>query len=328
MKQLLLNERWRPKLLDEMVLLPRIKKYFSEGLKQNVILYGHYGTGKTTLARIIIGKWSKNTPFLEINSSFYTSIETLRTKIDDFCSNVYMSLDTFEPPSSDQIKYVFLDEFERTSLQYQDALKAYIEEYSNKKVRFILNTNHLDKISEGIKSRMTCINFDPQDVNEEKFLKQGMFLKIMNEICPVEKISIPRDKLIQIIKSSFPDFRKTLNSIQTFSITGSLDTFRVVNEEIKISLYHLLSDKETDYEKTFHFVNDNFGPENISQLIKLLGSDFSSWSLESDKKWLPYLFEVNELVSNANSQLATSIDPLVVGLALIGRIKKLGITQN
>jgi replication-associated recombination protein RarA len=85
MKNLLLSEKWRPKTIDEMVILPRIRKIFEKGLNQNVILYGHFGTGKTTLARILIGKYSKNSPYIELNSSFYTSIETLRNKIDDFC---------------------------------------------------------------------------------------------------------------------------------------------------------------------------------------------------------------------------------------------------
>ena len=93
MKHLLLSEKWRPKNLDEIILLPRIRKHFENGLTQNVILYGSFGTGKTTLSRILIGKWSKKTPHLELNSSFYTSIDVLRSKIDDFCSKVHMGLD-------------------------------------------------------------------------------------------------------------------------------------------------------------------------------------------------------------------------------------------
>jgi ABC-type multidrug transport system ATPase subunit len=68
---------------------------------------GEPGTGKTTLARILIGKYSKNKPYLELNSSFYTSIETLRTKVDEFCSKVYMGLDLTDDLRVDDIKYVF-----------------------------------------------------------------------------------------------------------------------------------------------------------------------------------------------------------------------------
>jgi len=93
MKNLLLSERWRPKTIEDTILLPRIKKLFENGIQQNVIFYGNFGTGKTTLARILIGKYSKNKPYIELNSSFYTSIDTLRNKIDEFCSKVYMGLD-------------------------------------------------------------------------------------------------------------------------------------------------------------------------------------------------------------------------------------------
>jgi len=49
--------------MEDIILLPRIRKIFSNGIKQNVILYGHYGTGKTSLARILIGKYSKDKAF-------------------------------------------------------------------------------------------------------------------------------------------------------------------------------------------------------------------------------------------------------------------------
>ncbi len=82
---LLLWEKWRPKNMEDVILLPRIRKHFENGVNQNYIFYGNYGTGKTSLARILIGKYSKDKPYLEINSSLYTSIDVLRTEIEDFC---------------------------------------------------------------------------------------------------------------------------------------------------------------------------------------------------------------------------------------------------
>ena len=183
MKNLLLWEKWRPKKIDDIILLPRIKSHFEDGVKTNYIFHGHYGTGKTTLARILIGKYSKDKAFLELNSSLFTSIDVLRNEVEKFCKTQPM-LETDDP-----IKYVFLDEFERVSSQYQDAMKAFIETY-HKNVRFILTTNHINKISDGIKSRFTCIDFDYQDSSEEKFLKQELYKKIINTICPSEDITI------------------------------------------------------------------------------------------------------------------------------------------
>ena len=322
MRELLLNERWRPRTLDQMILLPRIRNLFQEGLKQNVILHGHFGTGKTTLARIIIGKWSKDKAYLEINSSFYTSIETLRTKIDDFCQNVYMGLDLLSDVSVDPIKYVFLDEFERTSIQYQDALKAYIEEYSTKNVRFILNTNHIDKISDGIKSRMIQVDFSPQDMNEQKFLKREIYLKIKDQICPQESINISKEQLVKIINDGFPDLRNILNQLQYFAATGEISNHSIdVNK--KQELYELIDDVASNYEVVYNFINTTFGPDNIDQMIKCLGSDYCQWYFENKKDKIQNLYQINNLVATASMQLAHSVDPIVVAMSLLGNIKSL-----
>ena len=185
LKNLLLWEKWRPKTIEDIILLPRIREKFENGVNTNYIFYGHDGTGKTTLARILIGKYSKDKAFLELNSSLFTSIETLRNEVEKFCKTQPI-LET-----SDPIKYVFLDEFERVSSQYQDALKAFIEQY-HRNVRFILTTNHIGKISEGIKSRFTLINFDTLNLQEDKFLKQEIYKRITNKICIEENFTVQK----------------------------------------------------------------------------------------------------------------------------------------
>ena len=137
LEKLVINERYRPKTLEDIILPDRIKTPFKNGLNENYIFHGHFGTGKTSLARILIGTYSKDKAFLELNSSYFTSIEVLRNEVDRFCKTVPM----FE--TNDDIKYVFLDEFERVLPQFQDAFKAFVEKY-NKNVRFILNTNHYE----------------------------------------------------------------------------------------------------------------------------------------------------------------------------------------
>ena len=81
-QNLLLWEKWRPKTLEDTILPERIKKHFENGVTKNYIFYGNYGIGKTSLARILIGKYSKDKAFLEINSSLYTSIDVLRSEIE------------------------------------------------------------------------------------------------------------------------------------------------------------------------------------------------------------------------------------------------------
>jgi len=324
MKELLLSEKWRPKNLENIILLPRIRKIFESGIKQNVILYGHYGTGKTTLARILIGKYSKNKAFLEINSSFYTSIDVLRTKIDDFCSKVYMGLDLDTEVEMDPIKYVFLDEFERTSTQYQDALKAYIEEYSAKNVRFIFNTNHINKISDGIKSRLMQVNFDCVSAEEEKFLKTSIYKRIMDVIAPKENISLKKEDLIKIINKNFPDFRSIMNEIQHFKETGeTIVAASVVNLKLRNDLYSIVYDKSKTYEDIYHFLMDNFGPEKIDEMMSLFGRSFIQWSFAEKRENIDKLFQVNYILAENTRLLETATDPIIVGMTVIGRLRDL-----
>jgi DNA polymerase III delta prime subunit len=321
MKNLLLSERWRPKSLDDVILLPRIRKLFEDGVEQNFIFHGHFGTGKTTLARILIGKYSKNKPFLEINSSFYTSIDTLRTKVDDFCSKVYMGLDLTDDLSNDNIKYVFLDEFDRTSIQYQDALKAYIEEYSRKNVRFIFTTNHIKKISPGILSRLISVDFDCQNRDEEKYLKKEIFKKVNNQICEIENFKVPRDILVQIINKKFPDFRSILIEVDQFRLSGQINLSNNTTDlKLRDDLYSFIFSKEQSFENIYQFVTENFSIDQMETLFDFLGKDFINNCI-SNKIESTRIFKIVYIICEHKQFLSNSIDPLIVGLGVIGKIR-------
>ena len=313
---LLLWEKWRPKTMDDIILLPRIRKYFENGVNQNFIFYGHFGSGKTSLARILIGKYTKDKPFLELNSSLYTSIEVLRSEIEDFCKFKSM-MDT-----NSDVKYIFLDEFERVSPQFQDAFKAFIEKY-NKNVRFIITTNHINKISDGIKSRIPQINFDCQGLDEEKYLKQEIYKRINNIILPKEGKEIPKEDLVSIITKKFPDFRSVLVEVQNYLETGSLGIGSSnVSNKVKLDLYNCIYDKSLDYEKIYHFLMTNFGAEKIDVMIKLLGKPFIDWSI-SEGKNVDKLFECNFIIADYSSKLETNTDPIVLGLSIIGKFREI-----
>ncbi len=315
-KSLLLWEKYRPKNLDDIILLPRIRKYFENGVTQNYIFYGHFGTGKTSLARILIGKYTKDKPFLELNSSLYTSIDVLRSEIEDFCK--------FSPmmESESDVKFIFLDEFERVSAQFQDAFKAFIEKY-NKNVRFIITTNHINKISDGIKSRIPQINFDCQNTEEEKYLKQEIYKRISNNILSKEEKQIPKEDLVSIINKKFPDFRSIVVEVQNYIETGSLgNNTSNVSNKVKLDLYNCIYDKSLDYEKIYHFLMSNFGPEKIDVMIKLLGKPFIDWSI-SENKNVDKLFHCNFIIADYSSKLETNTDPIVLGLTIIGKFREI-----
>lgn len=316
-KNLLLWEKYRPTKMEDIILLPRIRKYFENGINQNFIFYGNYGTGKTSLARILIGKYTKDKPYLELNSSLYTSIDILRSEIEDFCKTKPMM------ESDSDIKYIFLDEFERVSAQFQDAFKAFIEKYKTN-IRFIITTNHINKISDGIKSRIPQINFDCLNIEEEKYLKQEIYKRINNIILPNEDKIISKEDLILIINKKFPDFRSIIVEIQNYIETGDFsDISSNVSNSIKKDLYNCIYDKNLDYEQIYHFLMDNFGPEKIDVLIKLLGKSFIDWSI-SNKKNIEKLFECNYIIADYSSKLdSNTTDPIVLGMAIIGKFRDL-----
>jgi len=312
-EKLLLWEKWRPKKIEDIILLPRIRKHFESGINGNYIFYGNFGTGKTSLARILIGRYSKNKPYLELNSSLFTSIDILRTEIENFCK--------FTPimESESDIKYVFLDEFERVSPQFQDAFKAFIEKYNNN-VRFIITTNHINKITDGIKSRIPQLNFDCLDLSEEKYLKQEIFKRIKNTILKTEKKEIEKGVLVSIINKKFPDFRSILVEVQNYLQTGGESvSLQNISNKIKLDLYDIIY-SDYNYEKIYHFLMSNFGPEKIDEVIKLLGKPFIDWSI-SEGKNVEKLFECNYIIADYTSKLETNTDPIILGMTIIGKFK-------
>jgi DNA polymerase III delta prime subunit len=314
-KSLLLWEKWRPKKFEDIILIPRIRKQFESGISQHYIFYGHYGSGKTSLARILIGKYSKDTPYLELNCSMDTSIDVLRSEIDTFCK-VRPMMDV-----ESEIKYVFLDEFERVSPQFQDAFKAFIEKYNNK-VRFIICTNHINKISEGIKSRIKSINFDCIDLSEEKFIKFELIKRISNLILPSEKKQISKENLISIINKTFPDFRGVLVEVQNFLETGdnNINSSNISNS-LKFELFNLVFSK-SNYNETYQFVLKNFGPDKVDILMKQLGKPFIDFCIENNKS-IDKLFECNFILADYSDKLDKNTDPIVLAMTIIGKFQLL-----
>jgi DNA polymerase III delta prime subunit len=313
-KSLLLWEKWRPKTFEDIILLPRIRNQFKLGVTQHYIFYGHYGTGKTSLSRILIGKYTKESAFMEVNCSEETSIDFLRDEISNFCKTRPM----FETDSD--IKYVFLDEFERVSANFQDAFKAFIEKY-NDKVRFIITTNHIEKISGGLKSRIKSIDFDCQNIDEERFLKKEMFLRIQNSILPSENKEVSKEDLVRIVTKKFPDFRSILVELQDFLETGNSSLTGNISNKVKQELYNTIFDYDTDYDKTYHFLMGTFGPEKIDQMIKLLGRPFIEYISEKQSQLIPKLFECNYVISDYTSKLETNTDPIILGMTIIGKFR-------
>jgi replication factor C small subunit len=161
MIQQLLTEKLRPKELKHMILPNRISKIFENGLNHNVLLSGPPGCGKTTLAKILANPY----PHIFINVSDESSVETIRIKINDFCSTISV----LDGKSSKKV--VVLDEFDGASDQFYKALRGTIEKFAGN-ARFIATCNYINKVPEAIQSRFDFIDFKPANSEEKESVKK------------------------------------------------------------------------------------------------------------------------------------------------------------
>jgi DNA polymerase III delta prime subunit len=320
MKELLLSEKYRPRTIEDMVLQPRIAKMFEMGnLSRNVIFYGHYGTGKTSLARILIGKYTKDKAFLEINSSKETSIDVIRTKVESFCATVPMGFDLETRTSSEDIKYVFMDEYERMSIQAQDAMKVFVEEYSARNVRFILVTNHFGKISPGILSRFTKVNFDIENEEERKSMFSQLGKKMVN-IAKIENIDISIVDIKKIILKNAPDMRASLIALDDFTSGVTSQASGNINKSTLNELFNMTT-STMNFNDTYHFINSTFGPTKIDVMIAQFNTPFINYINENHMD-VEKLFEVFPLICEYNKMLDSNTDPLVIGVSFIKSVRE------
>lgn len=262
LKQLI--EKYRPKTIDGYVfkdefLKNKIISYITKANEHdgsipfpNLLFGGRAGTGKTTLAYILCNECNVlKSDIMYINASRENNIETVRNKINAFCST--MSVGDF--------KVIILDEFDRMSLAGQDALKSMFEIYSST-VRFIATANSPEKIIEPLHSRFQVFNF--QSVDYDTFLDR------LAEILTKENITFDLDNLEKIINKSFPDLRKAINLIDQFTVNGVLTEF--VSEDIEIN-ENLFSDILTN------------GKNKKYLKVRELSSQFRSDELEQFLLW-------------------------------------------
>ena len=145
----------------------------------------------------------------------------------------------------------------------------------------------------------------------------------MNIIAKEENIDISKESLISIINSAFPDFRKTLTLLQDF-VTNKPSESLSSNSEKGMNTISLIMDKESTYKSIYDFVLTNFGDSDIQSLLKILGRDFVYYIMNTNLNQ-ETLFEVNDIVVEMEDKLQNCSDPLILGIATIGRIRKLYI---
>jgi replication factor C small subunit len=295
----LLVEKYRPTNLDNYVGNESIKKsisnYIGQNDIQNLIFYGPAGTGKTTLAKLIVKNIECD--HLYINASDERGIETIRDKVSGFASTM-----SFKP-----LKVVILDEADFLTIQAQASLRNVIETFS-RTTRFILTCNFIERIIDPLQSRCQTLKVVPPN-------KQDI-LKHLAKVVKREDISTVEDDLKIIVDNNYPDVRKMLNTIQVSTTDNklNLDTTALVSSNyIKDVL------KELSNGKSWTNIRQIIANANVKDFEELYRTLYDKSSEYAPGKEGMVAFHVNEYSYQSNFR----IDKEINCMALINQLIKL-----
>jgi DNA polymerase III delta prime subunit len=274
-------EKYRPHKIEDCILPESLKSTFSEFVKQgsipNLLLTGSQGTGKTTVARAMCEELGLD--YIEINGSMNGGIDTLRTEIKNFASTISFT---------GTRKMVILDEADYLNAQStQPALRNFMEEFS-KNCGFILTCNFKNRIIEPLHSRCSVIEFKIPSSQKPKLAAQ--FHKRACGILEQEEIEFDKAVVAEVVTKHFPDWRRVLNELQRYSVTGKIDSGILANlgEENFKGLVDLLKNKRFNdmrkwvsenldteptafFRKFYDMASTYMKPNSIPQLVLLLG---------------------------------------------------------
>jgi DNA polymerase III delta prime subunit len=284
------TEKYRPSKLKDYVgnehLKTKVENYLETGEIPHLLLYGKAGTGKTTLAKLIVK--SIDCDYMIINASDENNVETVRNKVKNFASSM-----GFKP-----YKIIILDEFDYMTANAQAILRNLMETFSAH-CRFILTCNYVEKVIEPIQSRCQTFQIIPPT-------KKDVAIQV-SSILKAEGVEFDIKDLVPIIDAAYPDIRKVINTCQLNSHKGKLkvDVQNLLENDYKAKIVDILKssdDKRNKYMKVRQVLIDSkvtdftdlytllydkvdeYGGENTSNVILLLGDGVSKSAVAIDKE--------------------------------------------
>ena len=254
-------EKYRPYNLQTYIgnehLKEKVKIYLENEDVPHLLLYGRAGTGKTTLAKVIVG--NIDCDYMYINASDENNIDTVRFKIRQFASSVGFR----------DLKVIILDEADYLTPNAQAALRNVMETFS-KHCRFILTCNYVERIIDPIQSRCQSYKIVPPSKKEVALHMKTLLEK--------ENAEFGLDDVALIVNAGYPDIRRVINSAQRQVVDGKLkiDTNSVIQSNYKLKLLEMLSNgsKVNDIRQ---LIADN-SVSDYAELYRLLYDEIDTYS--------------------------------------------------
>jgi len=231
-------EKYRPDVLDNYIGNEHLKKQIDKNIEENdlphYLFHGQAGTGKTTLAKILVK--NIDCDYLYINASDENSVDNIRTTIKNFAMTYSSAISN--------IKIVILDECDYLSASAQAALRNLMESYSTH-CKFILTCNYKEKVIDPLQSR--CQEYELTPPNRSEVGKHCV------KVLEAENVEYEVETIATIIDACYPDIRRVINYLQRQSIGGKLNSN--VNElqdsDYKLKLIELLGDNSHNKKDAF-----------------------------------------------------------------------------
>ena len=263
LKHSLWVEKYRPNKLDNYIgndhLKSKVSVYLESGDIPHLLLFGRAGTGKTTLAKLLVN--NIDCDYLYINASDENSVDVVREKVKNFASTLGFK----------DMKVIILDECDYITPNAQAALRNLMETFS-KNCRFILTCNYVERIIDPIQSRCQSFQIVPPSKTE--------VAQRLNQILEEEEINYELQDLKILIDSNYPDIRRTINSAQrnVINLQLKLDTVSIIQNDYKLKLLEILKtqDKKNAFKNIRQLVADS-QIRDFADLFRLLYDEVDSY---------------------------------------------------